>query len=61
MQRPERVVVTSAAALAAGICGQCEVSFDAMYILTAAMAIIAVFANITAFARIAHCKRELTK
>ena len=61
MQRPERVVVTSAAALAAGICGQCEVSFDPMYILTAAMAIIAVFANITAFARIAHCKRELTK
>ena len=61
MQRPERVVVTSAAALAAGICGQCEVSFDPMYILTVAMTIIAVFANITAFARIAHCKRELTK
>lgn len=61
MQRPERVVVTSLAALAAGICGQCEVSFDPMYILSAAMTIIAVFANITAFARIAHCKRELTK
>lgn len=61
MQRPERVVVTSASALAAGICGQCEVGFDPMYILTAAMTIIAVFANITAFARIAHCKRELTK
>lgn len=61
MQRPERVVVTSVAALAAGICGQCQVSFDPMYILTVAMTIIAVFANITAFARIAHCKRELTK
>ena len=61
MQRPERVVVTSVAALAAGICGQCRVSFDPMYILTTAMTIIAVFANITAFARVAHCKRELTK
>ena len=49
MQRPERVVVTSVAALAAGI------------ILVVAMAIIAIFANMTAFARIAHCKRELAK
>jgi hypothetical protein len=35
--------------------------FDAMYILIFAMGVIAMFANITAFARIAHCKKELTK
>lgn len=61
MQRPERVVVTAAAALATGICGQCEVGFDPDIILVVAMAIIAVFANLTAFARISHCRRELTK
>ena len=61
MQRPERVVVTAVAALATGICGQCGVGFDANIILIVAMAIIAVFANLTAFARIAHCRRELEK
>lgn len=61
MQRPERVVVTAAAALATGICGQCEVGFDPDIILVVAMTIIALFANLTAFARISHCRRELTK
>ena len=63
MQRPERVVVTSVACLAAGIVGmQVEASdFDATQILIWAMGIIAVFANLTAFARVAHCRRELTK
>ena len=63
MQRPERVVVTSLAALATGIVGQCAdpTRCDAMIILIIAMAVIAVFANITAFARLAHCHRELTK
>ena len=64
MQRPERVVVTSVAALAAGITGlslPATSTFDPNIILVVAMAIIAIFANMTAFARIAHCKRELDK
>jgi CDP-diacylglycerol--glycerol-3-phosphate 3-phosphatidyltransferase len=63
MQRPERVVVTSVACLACGIVGQQvdAVDFDATQILIWAMGIIAVFANLTAFARVAHCRKELTK
>ena len=64
VQRPERVVVTSVAALAAGITGlslPATSTFDPNIILVVAMAIIAIFANMTAFARIAHCKRELAK
>lgn len=63
MQRPERVVVTSLGALITGIVGTnlTNNDFDPLTILIAAMAIIAVFANITAFARIAHCRRLLTR
>ena len=64
MQRPERVVVTAVAVLAAGITGQnlpAGSTFDPDIILTVAMGIIAVVANHTAFARVAHSKRELTK
>ena len=63
MQRPERVVVTSLSALGCGIygCNAIQPAFDPMLILIVAMGIIAVFANITAFARIAHCKGQLTK
>lgn len=63
MQRPERVVITSVSALATGIVGKCvpDSEFNAIYILIGGMAIIAVFANITAFARINHCRRELAK
>ena len=64
MQRPERVVVTAVAVLAAGVTGQnlpAGSTFDPDIILTVAMGIIAVFANLTAFARVAHSKRELTK
>lgn len=63
MQRPERVVITSLAALATGIVGKTVdmECFNALYILIVGMAIIAVFANITAFARINHCRRELTR
>lgn len=62
MQRPERVVVTSLATLATGICGQCGLqAFDPNWILVVAMVIIAVFANLTAFARVAHCRRELSR
>lgn len=61
MQRPERVVVTSLAALATGLTGMWAdpLKVDAMLILEIAMGIIAVFANITAFARIAHCAKAL--
>lgn len=62
MQRPERVVVTSLATLATGICGQAGLtSFDPDLILIVAMGIIAVFANLTAFARINHCRKALQK
>ncbi len=59
MQRPERVVVTALSLLAAGICGQCGAGFDPAIIVIVAMAFIALFANLTAFARISHCKRQL--
>lgn len=61
MQRPERVVVTALGAIATGIVGQ-NVDpnvFDASIILVTAMGIIAVFANITAFARIGHARKQL--
>ena len=61
MQRPERVVVTTVAVLATGVAGQCGSSFDANIILVVAMAFIAVFANLTAFARIAWCRKEIEK
>lgn len=63
MQRPERVVVLSLGALATGVTGLSvdAESFDAMDILIGAVGIIALLANITAFARVAHCRRELTK
>lgn len=58
MQRPERVVTTFIGVLATGILGQCGVEW-ANTMLTIAMLIIAIFANMTAFARISHCKRQL--
>jgi CDP-diacylglycerol--glycerol-3-phosphate 3-phosphatidyltransferase len=63
MQRPERVVVTSVACLVAGIVGMKvdAQEFDASQILIWAMGIIAVFANLTAFARVGHCRKQLTK
>ncbi len=64
MQRPERVVVTAVATIAAGITGMNlpEYStFDPNLILVVAMGIIAVFAYLTAFARISHSRRELLK
>ena len=50
-------------ALAAGLAGSMQEpgdSFDPNVILIAAMSVIAVFANLTAFARLAHCRRQLT-
>ena len=63
MQRPERVVVTAVGALATGITGSCVAAseFDATWILIGAMTIIAVFANLTAFARLEHSRRQLLK
>lgn len=60
MQRPERVVVTALGCLACGILGLCVPNSQiAIYILIIAMAVIAVFANITAFARVDVCRKGL--
>lgn len=62
LQRPERVVITAAATLATGITGQCldpQSTFCPNVILIVAMAFIAVFANITAFARLTYSRRQL--
>ena len=62
MQRPERVVVTSVGCLACGITGLASPNTPsaAMMILVIAMAIIAIFANITAFARVGVCRATLS-
>lgn len=52
MQRPERVVVTAAAAIMTGIAGH-------IWWLIGGMALIAILANITAFWRVAHCYKQL--
>ncbi|MGM9845293.1 MAG: CDP-alcohol phosphatidyltransferase family protein [Muribaculaceae bacterium] len=54
MQRPERVVVTAIALIAAGIAKE-------PMVLIVAMGIIAVLANLTAFWRVAHCHRQLSR
>ncbi|WP_300727797.1 CDP-alcohol phosphatidyltransferase family protein [uncultured Bacteroides sp.] len=61
MQRPERVVLTSLGLLVCGItaCTAKNLSFDPMLILIVPMGFIAIFANITAFARIEYSRRQL--
>lgn len=61
MQRPERVVITCVALMATGImaCASSRPPFDPMLIVIVAMAFIAVFANITAIARILYCRHQL--
>ena len=64
MQRPERVVITSLAVLATGITGVSltpESTFNPDIILMIAMIAIAVFANLTAFARIGFCHSVLSQ
>ena len=64
LKRPERVVITAVAAISTGIVGQnlpYSSTFDPNLILVVAMGFIAVFANITAFARITHSRNELIK
>lgn len=58
MQRPERVVLTSLGALFCGVFSGCEI-FDPMLILIVPLTVIAVLANLTAFARLAHCYKLL--
>lgn len=60
MQRPERVVVTAVCTLAAGLLGSSGVEW-ANRVLFGGMAVIAVFANLTASARIAYSRRSLIK
>lgn len=62
MQRPERVVLTMVALLATGITGCIagqDSSFDANFILIFAMGFLAFFANLTAIARINHCRKVM--
>lgn len=61
MQRPERVVVTAVGCLACGITGLClpDKPDTAFTVLVVAMTVIAIFANLTAFARIGVCRRGL--
>lgn len=54
MQRPERVVLTALGAIFCGVC-------DNVWILVTPIIIIAVLANVTAFWRVAHCYKELSK
>lgn len=58
MQRPERVVLTSLGALFCGIFGNCQV-FDPIWILVVPVGIVAIFANITAFVRVNHCRKVM--
>lgn len=62
MQRPERVVLTSLGLLVCGIVAtqNPHLSFDPMLILIVPMGFIAIFANITAFARIEYSRRQIS-
>lgn len=54
MQRPERVVITAATAMLTGLTGN-------LWWLAGGMIVIALLANVTAFWRIAHCYKLMTK
>lgn len=60
MQRPERVVVTCVGVITTGILGLCGVEWANM-VLAAAMLLIAIFANLTAIARIQYCRNQFEK
>ena len=58
MQRPDRVVLTALGAMFCGIFCDCTL-FDPMLILVVPMAVIAILAKLTAFARLAQCYKLL--
>ena len=58
MQRPERVVLTSLGALFCGVFKDIT-AFDPMLILIVPLSFVALFANITAFARVRHCYKVM--
>ncbi|MDR0892675.1 MAG: CDP-alcohol phosphatidyltransferase family protein [Mediterranea sp.] len=58
MQRPERVVLTSLGAVLCGAFGHVT-AFDPLLILVVALAVVALFANITAYVRIRHCYKVM--
>ena len=58
MQRPERVVLISLGAIFCGVFDDVT-SFDPILILMIPVALVAVFANITAFARLNHCRKVM--
>lgn len=60
MQRPERVVLTAVGAILCGIFGDVpEDPEKGALFLSIPMGVIAVLANLTAFARILHCRKLL--
>ena len=58
MQRPERVVLTSLGALFCGVFKDITV-FEPILIMIVPLAFVALFANITAFARVRHCYKAM--
>jgi CDP-diacylglycerol--glycerol-3-phosphate 3-phosphatidyltransferase len=60
MQRPERVVLTALGAICYGIFAA-YTPFNPLWILIVPLLLIAVLANLTAFARLIHCYNLLNK
>lgn len=62
MQRPERVVLTSLGALGCGIYAYfagAVPAFDPILVLIVPLAVVAIFANVTAFGRLRHCYKAM--
>ena len=63
MQRPERVVLTGLGALCCGIFApmmENNEMFEPIMIFVIPLLIVAIFSNITAFARLNHCRKLLS-
>lgn len=63
MQRPERVVLTALGALACGIFAPMmkdNETFEPIMLFVIPLLIVAVFSNVTAFARLNHCRKLLS-
>ena len=63
MQRPERVVLTALGALCCGIFAPMmkdNETFEPIMIFVIPLLIVAIFSNITAFARLNHCRKLLS-